>query len=150
MAPAYPKKKPVKPNVQMRQLHWAKIPDAKIKGTMWESDLTDEKVKLDIEEVENLFAANAAKKKEDKEEEGGGDGKDGGNRRKTVNKKPEIVTLLDPKTANNTAIALSRIKMGESAIANALLCGDSAVRPAGSSISNSNSSTALPSHSLTL
>ena len=146
MAPAYPKKKPVKPNVQMRQLHWAKIPDAKIKGTMWESDLTDEKVKLDIEEVENLFAANAAKKKEDKEEEGGGDGKD---RRKTVNKKPEIVTLLDPKTANNTAIALSRIKMGESAIANALLCGDSAVRPAGSQ-QHSSTATALPSHSLTL
>ena len=97
---------------------------------MWESDPTDEKVKLDIEEVENLFAANAARRRG----QGGGRG-DGKDRRKTVNKKPEIVTLLDPKTANNTAIALSRIKMGESAIANALLCGDSAVRPASSSSS---------------
>ena len=30
----------------MRQLHWGKLPDAKIKGTIWEKDVTDEHVKV--------------------------------------------------------------------------------------------------------
>ena len=56
MAPAYPKKAPVKPNVQMRQLHWGKLPDAKIKGTMWENDLSDEHASIDTAELEELSA----------------------------------------------------------------------------------------------
>jgi hypothetical protein len=103
--------------VQMRQLHWNKIPDAKIKGTMWEKDMSDEKVKLDVAEVELLFAANKAKEKDE-----GAD--DETKKKKIENKKPEVVTLVDPKTANNTAIALSRFKATPEAIANALLAGD--------------------------
>ena len=118
--PAFPKKKPVKPNVQMRQLHWTKVPDAKVKGTMWEKDMSDEHVVLDKEEMESLFAAQAAKKKTDDADEAGTL-----DRRKTMNKKPEVVTLLDPKTANNTAIALSRFKAAPEQIAAALLTGDS-------------------------
>jgi hypothetical protein len=34
------------PSIQMRQLHWGKLPDAKIKGTIWEKDVTDEHVKV--------------------------------------------------------------------------------------------------------
>ena len=30
----------------MRQLHWGKLPDAKIKGTIWEKEITDEHVKV--------------------------------------------------------------------------------------------------------
>ena len=30
----------------MRQLQWGKLPDAKIKGTIWEKDVTDEHVKV--------------------------------------------------------------------------------------------------------
>jgi len=101
----------------MRQLHWNKIPDAKIKGTMWEKDMSDEKVKLDVAEVELLFAANKAKEKDE-----GAD--DETKKKKIENKKPEVVTLVDPKTANNTAIALSRFKATPEAIANALLAGD--------------------------
>ena len=70
MAPAYKKKEPKKPNVQMRQLHWAKLPDAKIKGTLWEKEVGDEDVTLKVDELELLFAAAAKKEaKETTEEE---------------------------------------------------------------------------------
>ena len=42
--PGAPKKTPKKPGVPMKQLHWGKIPDAKIKGTMWENDIKDDKI----------------------------------------------------------------------------------------------------------
>jgi len=44
--PSFPKKKACEPSIQMRQLHWGKLPDAKIKGTIWEKDVTDEHVKV--------------------------------------------------------------------------------------------------------
>ena len=40
VVPSYKKKPPVKPNVQMRQLHWGKLPDVKVKGTMWDGDVS--------------------------------------------------------------------------------------------------------------
>ena len=124
MAPAYPKKKGIKPGVQMRQLHWTKLPDAKVKGTMWENDMSDDKIKIDPAEVETLFAAAAAKKKDEDAEDD--------KRRKTIVKKAEVVTLIDPKTANNAAIALSRFKVPTDKIAAALLAGDSNVLSADS------------------
>ena len=146
MAPAYPKKKPVKPNVQMRQLHWAKIPDAKIKGTMWESDLTDEKVKLDIEEVENLFAANAAKKKDDKEEEGGGDGKDRPQDGEQEARDCDPVGSEDGKQHGHRFEAGSRWGRARSR----MLSYAATPRYVQQAVSSSSTATALPSHSLTL
>ena len=102
-APAYKKKEPKKPSVQMRQLHWGKLPDNKIKGTIWEKDVGDEKVKLDTAELEKLFAATKAAEKEKKADDEAD--------RPKKEKKAEAVTLVDPKTANNTAIAISRFKM---------------------------------------
>jgi len=116
MAPAYPKKAPLKPSVQMRQLHWGKIADAKIKGTMWDGEVSDEHVKVDTTELEQMFAAVAASK--------GSDGEKGGAAKKAESKKAEVVTLVDAKTSNNTAIALSRFTMKPEAIAAALLAGD--------------------------
>ena len=43
---SFPKKKACVPSIQMRQLHWGKLPDAKIKGTIWEKEITDEHVKV--------------------------------------------------------------------------------------------------------
>ena len=103
MAAAYPKKAPIKPNVQMRQLHWGKLADGKVKGTMWDGEVDDGHVTLDIDELEGMFAAVASKKEGDVE---------GRVRSETKGpKKPEVVTLVDPKTANNTAIALSRFRL---------------------------------------
>ena len=118
MAPAYPKKPAIKPGCQMRQLHWGKIPDGKIKGTMWDGDLSEDNVKIDKDELEKFFAAAQAKTSSSAAE--GGEGGEG----KGKSKKAEVVTLVDPKTANNTAIALSRFKLTPQQIAEALLAGD--------------------------
>ena len=117
--PSYPKKPPVKPGVQMRQLHWGKLADAKIKGTIWESEISDEKVVIDKSELEATFAAVAAKSS--------GAEAEASNSTKAVGagtKKVEVVTLLDPKTSNNTAIALSRFRKSPEQIASAILSGE--------------------------
>jgi len=115
MTAAYPKKVPIKPKVQMRQLHWGKLADAKVKGTMWDGEVDDGRVTLDIDELEGMFAAVAAKREGDVE---------GRVRSETKGpKKPEVVTLVDPKTANNTAIALSRFRLPPEEIATSLLTG---------------------------
>ena len=110
------KKPPMKPGVPMKQLHWGKIPDAKIKGTIWEKDVKDEKVKLDEKKLEELFCARKAAAPGG----GGGGGADG----KPEKKKDEIVTLVDPKTTNNTAIAISRFKKSPEQITSAMRAGD--------------------------
>ena len=100
----------------MRQLHWGKVPDAKVKGTLWDGEITDEHVKLDVEELETLFAAAQAKSKVADGDEPSASQKE--------KKKSEVVTLVDPKTANNTAIALSRFRKTPEEIAASLLAGD--------------------------
>ena len=72
-----------------------------LSSTMWESEVKDDNVKVNEKELEELFAA---KKIEKKAATAGAD--EGGEKKK----KDEIVTLVDPKTANNTAIAISRFK----------------------------------------
>ena len=73
MAPAYKKKEARKPGVQMRQLHWGKLPDTKIKGTMWENEVGDEGAfkKIDVAELESMFAASGAPQKKEEEDDGG-------------------------------------------------------------------------------
>ena len=116
MAPSYPKKEAKKPGVQMKTLHWGKIPDAKIKGTMWDKDVKDDGVKVNASELESLFAAKKAAAPKQKE---GGEGGEGG----AVKKRDEIVTLVDPKTSQNTAIAISRFKMTPELICECLKAG---------------------------
>jgi diaphanous 1 len=122
MAPAYPKKPPIKPRKQMRQLHWGKVPDMKVKGTMWEKDVSEDSVKVDVDEIEDLFSA--APTRERKATADGPAALDRG--RSSTMFKAQIVTLVDPKTSNNTAIALSRFRSPPKAIADALLAGDEA------------------------
>ena len=82
-----------------------------------------------MEELEANFAANARKGdasgKDDKETSGKehAASKEGGAVPGTP-RKAEIVNLVDPKTANNTAIALSRFRRTAEDLANALLVGE--------------------------
>lgn len=91
MAPAYKQKPKRRPSVPMRQLHWAVVPDRKLEGSMWEKDVTDEKVSLDTSELEALFSSKpaaapvAATLKEEK---------------------PAAVALVDSKRATSIATAL--------------------------------------------
>ena len=77
---------------------------------------------LNVEELEAIFAANARKVdtsgKDDKE----ASGKEHAS--SNAPKKAEIVNLVDPKTANNTAIALARFRRTAEDLANALLVGE--------------------------
>ena len=105
-----------KPGVQMRQLHWGKLPDTKIKGTMWENEVGDEGAfKSDVAEP-SMFAASGAP------EEGGGGRRRRPRPRGNRPAKPTIVTLVDPKTANNVGIAIS-FKKSEAEIASAITDG---------------------------
>jgi hypothetical protein len=54
MAPA-PMKKKQEPKVKLKQVHWVKINERKLKDTIWET-MKDEEVDLDKDEIEKLFA----------------------------------------------------------------------------------------------
>lgn len=128
-APVYPKKPPKKPTVQMRQFHWTKLPDAKIKGTLWDTGRPDGESEGEVKEKEleqpELDALEQNFAAADKSKPTGGGG--GGGIDAPAKKKDAVVTLLDPKTANNTAIALSKIKAAPEDVAAALLAGDDKV-----------------------
>jgi len=86
----------ITPTVKLKQFHWTKIANTKIEGTMWHS-LSDDKVELNLSEIQTKFAAAASKKKdEDKkaaEEE---------------KKKSELVKLIDDKRSYNIDLSLAR------------------------------------------
>ncbi|KAL1503230.1 hypothetical protein AB1Y20_011286 [Prymnesium parvum] len=124
--PTMPKKPAIKPQVPLRQLHWGKMPDAKVVGTLWEKDVSDDKVKLDVSEIEELFAASSNTKLKSEPGEGADEAEQSSRTpRDSVRstKRVETVTLLDAKTANNTAIAISRFRMSPESIAHALEVG---------------------------
>jgi hypothetical protein len=91
-----------------------------VKGTVWETELDDSRVQLDTDELEALFAVKAAPNKAG----GPADAKKGAGGNTPGLGKADAANLLDPKTANNTAIALSRFKMDTSEIAAALTSGE--------------------------
>eukprot|EP00966_Prymnesium_polylepis_P054279 1254848-Prymnesium_polylepis.1 len=51
----FKKKEPRRPQTPMRKLHWTKVPDRRVPGTVWESELSDANVTLDGDEVERNF-----------------------------------------------------------------------------------------------
>jgi len=109
----------MKPNVSMRQLHWGKLADAKIRGTIWEAHVDEKSVKLEYKELEAFFAAAA----------GGGAAAaatedEAADKKKSGIQKKEYTSLLDPKSANNMAIALSRFKKTPAEISASLTAGD--------------------------
>jgi len=92
------KKKPLKaPKLKMKGFQWTKLPQNKIKGTVFEKMELEYKgsIKLDYTDIEEKFSAKVIEKKEkDPNEE----------------KKPAIVQILDPKTSQNLSIFLSQYK----------------------------------------
>jgi len=90
-----PKKPAVKPAAKMKQFNWTKIPDMKIDATIWGKGLSDDNVKLDVTEFEELFSA--ASKKADAPTA-------------VQSNKPTVVQVLDTKRSNNVSIMLARFK----------------------------------------
>mmetsp|Transcript_28544 Transcript_28544/g.77269 ORF Transcript_28544/g.77269 Transcript_28544/m.77269 type:complete len:704 (+) Transcript_28544:268-2379(+) len=116
LAPAYPKKEKRTPGVPMRQLHWAVVPDKKLKGSMWDGTVDDSHVALDTRELETLFASKPAAAPAAAAAE------------KPAEKKPDKVALLDAKRATSIATALQSFKMtldlSQGALCNAVRDGD--------------------------
>jgi len=102
----------------MRQLHWGKLPDMKVKGTLWEKEVDDSKVAIDKDELESLFATKQPAKA------GGADGEKKEDKKK---KGPEMANLLDAKTSQNTGIARARIKQTDAELAETLRTGGDAM-----------------------
>ena len=105
----------------MKQLFWAKVPPVKVESTIWKS-ATDDKVKLDVKELEELFGNAPAAKPKGKPkaaaDEGGAPG------RASVAAKSKVTTLLDMQRSNNVGIMLSRIKMDYPSVKKAILAVD--------------------------
>jgi hypothetical protein len=89
-----PKKRVIKPSVKLRGLNWQPI--KKIDGTIWE-ETDDDKVKINLSEIEELFCQSKPKT----EEPGGGPAKP------TGPAKPQAVCLLDLKRSQNLCMSLS-------------------------------------------
>eukprot|EP01125_Pyxidicula_operculata_P003592 TRINITY_DN1470_c0_g1_i2.p1 TRINITY_DN1470_c0_g1~~TRINITY_DN1470_c0_g1_i2.p1 ORF type:complete len:1792 (+),score=498.11 TRINITY_DN1470_c0_g1_i2:58-5376(+) len=86
------------PRIKMKQINWVKIVDRNIPNTLW-TNLNKSSINLNIDLLEELFAAQQASKIKEKEEDPN-----------QANKK-QVVSLIDPKRGKNCAIMLqSRFK----------------------------------------
>lgn len=104
-APAPVPQGPVKPKrktrVKMRDFFWSQLPDNKVESTMW-TELNDEKVVLNLDELDKLF-----EQKEDSKEEKTTTGSE----KKESEKPKEIVLITDANRQRNVNIFLSRLRM---------------------------------------
>ena len=117
-----PKKKP-EPMQPMRPLHWVKLPDAKVVGTIWvDADQSggigtdDNEAGLDRDAIEVIFGLGEERDRSASRSRATSVGTD-----PSKAKKREAVQLIDTKRSNNVAIALSRIRLSDEAIKAAVL-----------------------------
>jgi len=83
-----PKRPEVKPTKKVKNLQWAKLPPAKLKGTLFEKwDMELKGFSLDFTDIEDKFAQKVVEAKE------------GGGAAVAANKGP--VSLIDPKLGQN-------------------------------------------------
>jgi len=95
--PKVVKKKPRKtPAAKLKGPQWVKLPDNKIKGTVFEKFSEEYKgVQLDYKELEDLFAQKVIEKKEDTEEK---------------SKKQPIMQFVENKTSQAISLILAQFK----------------------------------------
>ncbi|KAI9142770.1 formin homology 2 domain-containing protein [Paraphysoderma sedebokerense] len=99
----------VTPSVKMKQLQWNKLPPSQVQKTWWknlspESEVALRKNKIDVTELEELFAMNNPVKKEAAPA-------DGATPAAPTAAKSKNICLIDSKRAYNIGIMVSRIKM---------------------------------------
>jgi len=116
--PAKRKQQPVK---KLKQVHWIKVNERKVKDTIWES-MKDEEVKIDKDELENLFAAKTLAKEATTDEAQEGDdaalGQPGGLRKKRV------VILLSANRSQTIGVLLSHLKIPHEEFRRAIMALD--------------------------
>ncbi|XP_028298343.1 disheveled-associated activator of morphogenesis 1-like [Gouania willdenowi] len=102
------------PSNPMKSFNWSKIPENKIEGTIW-SEIDDLRVfkVLDLEEFQKTFSAyQKTHKDKDTEDD------------HTLTKKVKELSLIDGRRAQNCNILLSRLKLTNEEIQNAILTMD--------------------------
>ena len=126
--PALPKKNNPKPPVPMKPFHWSTIPAGDCSSTLWKTH-TDDKVHLDVDELQAQFNNNKPKP-------AGGVGGAGSDPQAAMaaamasagkSNKKEVIELIDGKRSYQCNIALARFKMTHAAIRDALLAMDDKV-----------------------
>jgi len=64
VASLLPKRKIQKPSIKLKGYQWVKLPDAKIKNTVWGGFDFQKQIRFDWNEIEEIFAANPLPTKE--------------------------------------------------------------------------------------
>lgn len=101
--PGLPKKSNIKPKKKLKHLAWKKIPNTRVKETIWMQATSE--IELDINEIENLFSAKPVIAPVIKKEE----------------IKDQIVSLIEAKRANHVGISLGKMKLEFSEIKMAII-----------------------------
>ena len=109
-AGALPVKKKQEPKCKLKQVHWVKVNERKLKDTIWEK-MKDEEVDIDKDELEKLFAMRETGKGglDKKDPSGADEGDDlvgpNGQRKKRV------VILLSANRSQTIGVLLSHLKV---------------------------------------
>lgn len=118
-----PARKRPQPTNPVKSFNWQKIADNKIEKTLW-IELDDSKVfnSLDVQEFETMFSAY--QKAAGKDEGGGDDDAAAAAAAAAEKAKPKELSVIDARRAQNCAIVLSRIKMSNDDLKQAILSCD--------------------------
>jgi len=111
------KNKLPKPSNPLKSFNWAKIPDQKLKGTFW-TEIDDSEVisRIDFREIDVTFSAFQKKEKEQEDEE---------DFHKKQTYQPKELSFIDNRRAQNCQILLSKIKLSNDEIVEAIYSMDS-------------------------
>ncbi|XP_028398626.1 disheveled-associated activator of morphogenesis 1-like [Dendronephthya gigantea] len=103
-----------KPSQPLKSFNWSKLPDTKIKGTVW-TEIDDSKVHqvMDFNDFDRMFSAYQKN-----------DQKDGPDERFASQSKNKELSLIDSRKAQNCQILLSKLKTSNEDLAKAVLSMD--------------------------
>ena len=85
----------------LQKIHWTSVSEDKLQNSLWASGDVSEKDDIkdsEIEEIESLFSLSPIRRAA------------AGNKKIATNKSSKATSVLDPKRANNTAIALAQFR----------------------------------------
>ncbi|XP_057315932.1 disheveled-associated activator of morphogenesis 1-like isoform X2 [Hydractinia symbiolongicarpus] len=119
------KSKLPKPSQPLKSFNWAKLPDVKLKGTIW-SDLDESTVipYLEFHDIDEKFSAYQKKEMHDEERKDHNKAEDDEDGISVLNFKPKELSFIDNRRAQNCQILLRKINLGNDEIASCLLSMD--------------------------
>jgi hypothetical protein len=113
-----PAKKKQQPSRRLKQLHWIKVNERKVKTTIWET-MEDESVMIRKEEIEQLFEAKVSAAKGSEKGEKGAD-----DEHTTLSfgpRKKRVVVLLSANRSQTIGVLLSHLKISNEEFKHAIM-----------------------------